>query len=168
MMNKFNSAVLAGTALLALSATSANAATASGTTTARIVTPLTFNNNAQINFATIVPGAASDTVTVTPAGGRTGCTVATCSGTVAAAAFTVTGTGGQTVTVTAPAAATAFPLTSGANSMSMDNVAVSATSLTLDNTTGQATFSVGGTLNVGAAQAAGVYNGTFSVNVNYN
>jgi hypothetical protein len=38
----------------------------------------------------------------------------------------------------------------------------------IDTNSGITDFFIGGTLNVGAAQAAGVYNGTIVININFN
>jgi hypothetical protein len=167
MTKKLYTAVAAGTALVAVTmgASSANAATATATARANIVAALTFTNVSNLEYGTIVPGAAAADVTVNPASGRVCGAGLTCSGTPAAASFTINGTAGETVSI-APVVATTT-LTSGANSMTMDTVTVSAASATL-NGSGQAVFTAGGTLHVGASQAAGVYTGNFNVNVNYN
>ena len=55
-------------------------------------------------------------------------------------------------------------LTSGSNSMSA-SLTYSAPSVVLAASAGA--FTVGGTLNVGASQAAGDYSGTFNVTANY-
>src|SRR5688572_25776641 len=101
MTKKLFSAVLAGTAVVAvgLSATSANAATATANANAQIVSAIVITQDAQLNFATIVPGAAASTVQVTTAGGRVCGAGLTCSGTQVAGAFTATGTAGYAVNI---------------------------------------------------------------------
>jgi hypothetical protein len=165
MMKKIYSAVAAGTALAAvtLGATSANAATATANATANIVQAITITETSDLDFATIVPGAAASTVQVSTGGVRTCGAGLTCSGTHTAGAFTVTGTANQPVAYGVDASTT---LTSGANSMSLTGLTLSAATGTL-SAGGTDTFTVGGTLNVGASQAAGVYNGTYNVSANY-
>ena len=168
MTNKFRSAFLAGGALLAVSfgATGANAATASATATANIVQAITITQNAGLNFGTIVPAAAAATVAVDTGGARTCGGSLTCSGTVAAGAFTATGTGGMTVLISSDASTSIDDGAGGGAPMSVTGLTVSAASAVLSGG-GSTTFTVGGTLNVGANQVAGVYNGTYNVNVNY-
>src|SRR4029079_5750604 len=87
----------------------------------------------------------------------------TCSGTVASGAFTATGTANQAVSISV----------GGATNLTRAGSPMALRALTLSNATatlsagGTTTFTVGGTLAVGASQAAGVYNGTYTVNVNY-
>jgi len=158
MTKFFTKAALVGVA--AFSATGANAATATATARAQILQPLTVTQAADLDYATIVTGAAASTVVVTPAGARTCGVGLVCSGTATAARFNVVGTIGQIATVSVPATVS---LTSGANSMS--STLVSSTALmTLAATN---SFNVGGTLSVGANQADGAYSGTFTVTVNY-
>ena len=165
MTNKLYSAVLAGTAVLALGlgTTTANAATQSGTATANIVSAITIQQTAGLNFGTIVPAAAAANVSVDSAGVRTCAASLTCSGTPAAGAFTATGTPSQGVTITTDASTT---ISSGGNNMSVTAIAPSTGTATL-SAGGTASFTVGGTLNVNANQAAGVYSGNYNVNVNY-
>lgn len=154
-------AALVGAALLAgFGATSAQAATASATARAQILRQVTLTKTADLDFATIVTAATASTVQVSPAGVRTCGAGLTCTGTVTAAAFGIVGTTGQTVTL---AAAGPVTLTSGANTMT----ATLATSAATRVLTGTDSFTVGGTLSVGANQADGVYTGSFNVTVDY-
>jgi Mat/Ecp fimbriae major subunit len=156
-------AVIAGSlvASLGMGATAAHAATASATAKAKILRQVTVTNTTDLQFGTIVSSPAASTVVVSTAGARTCGTGLLCSGTATAAGFNVTGTSGQVVTVSVPASVT---LTFGTFSMVAD-LATSATSLTLANSAGS--FSVGGTLNVGADQDDGDYEGTFNVTADY-
>lgn len=165
MTSKMTSAALAATAVLAatLGSTSAHAATASAEARARVLRALTLaNNNRPLNFGAVVSTASAGNVTISPGGVRTCDATISCSGTVAAAQFDLTGTASEFVTIDADASVT---LTSGANSMSA-TLLESATTTQLDGT-GAAAFSVGGTLSVAANQAEGVYTGTFNVTANY-
>ena len=161
MTNRFMKAALVGTvAAAAFASTGAQAATATATARAQILQQLTVTRVADLDYATIVTGAAASTVIVTPAGARTCGAGLVCTGTATAANFSVVGTIGQVATVSVPAAVT---LTSGANTMA--STLVSSTALMTLAATNN--FTVGGTLSVGANQADGAYAGTFTVTVNY-
>ncbi len=153
---------LALTSVIAIgfSASAANAATASADARATILRQITVTKTSDLDYATIVTGAAASTVIVTPAGARTCGVGLVCTGTATAAGFSVVGTVGQVATVSVPATVT---LTSGANTMTSTLVSSSAT-LTLAALN---SFNVGGTLAVGASQADGVYTGSFTATVDY-
>jgi Mat/Ecp fimbriae major subunit len=160
MTKTFKALALTGVVALGFSASAANAATASATAKANILKQITVTKTADLDYATIVTGAAASTVQITPAGVKTCGAGLTCTGTVSAAAFTVVGTVGAIANVTVPASVS---LSSGANSMTSTLVG-SATTLTLAASN---TLTVGGTLSVGGGQADGVYSGTFTVTVDY-
>jgi len=146
-------------------------ASATATATAVIVGPIGISNTANMNFGNVAVGASPGTVVLTPAGGRTptgGVTLPATTGTVAAAAFTVTGVAGYTYAITLPSAA--LTISSGANSMTVDNWTSNPTPTgTLDGG-GSQTLWVGATLHVSGSQAAGTYTSAtpFTVTVNYN
>lgn len=161
MTNRSIKAALTGVALLAgFGASTAQAATATATARAQILRQITLTRTADLDFGTIVTGAAASTVDVSDAGVRTCGAGLTCTNAVSAAAFTIVGTTGETVTI---AAAGPVTLTSGANTMTA-TLATSAATRVLTGTDG---FTVGGSLSVGANQADGVYTGTFTATVNY-
>ena len=143
-----------------MAATSANAATATATARANILRQLTVTRTADLDFGTIVTGAAAATVAVSSGGARTCGAGLTCTGTVSAANFNVVGTVGSVVTTSVGGTVT---LTSGGNNMTA-TLAGSGATITLDGTDD---YAVGGTLSVGANQADGVYTGTFTATVNY-
>jgi Mat/Ecp fimbriae major subunit len=160
-MNKtFKALALTGVAMLGFSGTAASAATANADARATILRQITVTKTADLDYATIVTGAAASTVQVSTAGVRTCGSGLVCTGTVTAAGFSVVGTVGQVATVSVPATVT---LTSGANTMSSTLVS-STSSITLAALN---SFTVGGTLSVGANQADGVYLGNFTVTVDY-
>ena len=158
--NILKSLAFTGISILALDASSAKAATANATATASILKQITVTKTSDLNYGTIVTGAAASTVSNLPVGGFSCGVGLTCSGTNSLAGFTVVGTIGQLATVSVPATVT---LTSGANNMTSTLVSSSAL-LTLAATN---SFSVGGVLSVGANQADGVYSTTFAATVNY-
>lgn len=160
MTKIFKAFALTGIVALGFTASAASAATASAVARASILRQITVTKTADLDYATIVTGAAASTVVITPAGARTCGAGLVCSGTATAAGFSVVGTIGQVATVSVPANVT---LTSGANNMTSTLVSSAAT-LTLAAAN---SFNVGGTLAVGANQADGVYTGNFTVTVDY-
>jgi hypothetical protein len=145
----------------------------------------TLQNDADMDFGDIVPSASNGTVVMTPSatptctvtGGlvRTGpCKAAEFTGTAFSGAqlrvrrpnpnsITLTGPGGNTMTVTA------FTLGSTAPTVYLGNPGNSPNHrFRVDAADGSYTFYVGGTLNVGANQFPGIYNGAFEIDVSYN
>lgn len=167
--------LLSATILLVGSATGAFAqATATATATATIVTPISITKSVDMNFGNVaVSASTAGTVVLATDGTRTstgGVTLPTTAGTVTAASFAVAGQGNYTYAITLPSSA--LTITSGSNTMTV-NTFVSNPSAGSGGTLsagGTQTLLVGATLNVAAAQPAGVYvSGTpFSVTVNYN
>ncbi len=144
----------------------AQAASDTSNATATIVAAIAITNTQDLAFASIVPSGSADTVIVSAAGARTCGGTLTCTGTVTASSFDVTGGANLTYAVTLPGAAA--NLTGPGTDMTVDTWTDSISSAgTLDGA-GTQTFTVGGTLNVGANQTAGAYTGTFSVTVDYN
>lgn len=151
--------------------TMAQSANATATASATIVTPITIANTANMEFGNLTVGAAGGTAIITPGGIRstTGdVTMPATTGTVNAASFTVSGTANFGYSITLPAAATT--LTSGINTMTVDTWISSPTPTGTITAGGTQVLTIGATLNVGGAQAAGTYtSGTpFEVTVNYN
>jgi hypothetical protein len=145
-------------------------ATANANATATIITPIGITNTADLAFGNIAAsGTTAGTVTIAPDNTRTaagGATLPAVTGTYGAATFDVTGEGTSTYAITLPSA----PVTltgSVSGTMTVDNF-TSTPSGTSTLTGGTDAIAVGARLNVGAAQAAGDYTGTFSVTVNYN
>ena len=166
--------VLLSAAVIIGFATAANAqATASATASAIIITPITITKTVDMNFGNVAVAGTQGTVVMTPAGVRSatgGVTLPATTGSPAAAAFTVSGEATYTYAITLPSA----PLTisSGANTMTVDNFISNPgnTGTLSTGTPGTQTLEVGATLNVGASQAAGTYISAtpFDVTVNYN
>jgi hypothetical protein len=121
-----------------------------------------------------IPDPASPAVvTVGPAGSVTGTTNAaeTAGAPVAAAAFTVSGVGGQSYAVTFPRPS--INLGAGANAPTVDTFTSSlgggAGQLSGQSTgIGAQTFNVGAKLHLPANTAPGAYTGSFQVNIAYN
>lgn len=163
---------LFATALALLGASNAFAqASATATSSATIVTPISIAKTTDMNFGNVAVNATTaGTVVMTPASVRSatgGVTLPATAGTVAAASFTVTGQGAYTYDITLPSSA--LTLSSGANSMTV--TAFSSNPATTGALiAGTQTLNVGATLNVAAAQASGLYVSAtpFTVTVNYN
>ena len=145
----------------------AMAAEATGQASAVVVTPISVSETASLSFGNIAPSATAGEVTVSTAGARsvTG-GVSELGGTVAAGAFTVDGSGSATYGITLPANGV-VTLTGPGTAMAVKDFGHSLSGTpTLSGGTGS--FTVGATLEVGASQAEGTYNGTYTVSVNYN
>ncbi|HYC03525.1 MAG TPA: DUF4402 domain-containing protein [Azospirillaceae bacterium] len=159
----------AATLVLAAVAGSANAATSNFTASATVVAPIAVTTGTNLSFGGIIASASAGTVVIDAAGARSTTGGATASGgTVSAASFNVTGAPSTAYNITLPASAN---ISSGGDNMSVAFAA--ATHLTGGSTArtltagGTDTFNLGGTVSVGANQAAGSYSGTFTMTVNY-
>jgi hypothetical protein len=164
--------ILTGVILMTIASVSVKAqVTATASTSATIYTPIAITKTVDMNFGNVaVSPTLPGTVVLAPAGTRTltgGVTLPTVTGTVTSAEFTVAGEGTSTFSILiAPAQIT---LLNGGNSMIVNNFTSTPTP-TGTLVGGTATVNVGGTLNVAAAQAAGLYSNAsdLSVTVNYN
>ena len=132
--------------------------------TATAGTMISISNTASLEFGIAAPTGAAGTITVTPAGARTGANVTLLASAPAGASFTVTGEGNTAYVINLPASAI---LTGPGADMTIDTFTDDNPGPALPGA-GSETFNVGATLNVAASQAAGSYTGTFGVTVNYN
>jgi len=144
---------------------------ATATSSATIITPIAITKTSDLNFGNVaVSPTIAGTVVMTPAGVRSaggGVTLPAIIGTVSAPSFTVTGVAGSTFSISLPPAS--ITLTSGVNLMTVGSFTSTPIS-TGTLTAGTQIVQVGATLNVGAAQAAGLYTNAagLAVTVNYN
>ncbi len=132
-MSKFMKAAVASSVLAAsvMGANAANAATASADARANILQQVTVTSDgSDLDFGTIVSGAAADTVAVSTAGAVTCGGGLVCSGTTTAAGFDVTGTTGETVDVSSDATVT---LTGPTDTMTA-SLSTSVATIVLDGT----------------------------------
>ena len=152
----------AAIAALAMNASAAHAASATGTAKAKILRQITLTNTSDLQYATIISGATASTVAVSTSGAATCGSDLTCTGTTTAANFNIAGTSGAVVLVGGDSSVT---LNGSLGGNMTSSLTYSASNDTLSATGGS--FQVGGTLNVGANQTAGDYSGTFNVTANY-
>lgn len=157
--------------LMGSAAVSFAQAAASANATAAIVTTISITKVVDMNFGNVaVQTAAGGAVVLTPASTRTatgGVTLPNTAGTVTAASFNVGGEGIYTYAITLPSSA--VTISSGVNSMTVGTFTSTPTG-TGSLAAGAQVLTVGATLNVAAAQPAGVYTSvmSFDVTVNYN
>lgn len=141
-------------------------ATASATATARIITPIALTKTLDLNFGNIASSAAIGSVTIAPAGTRSsiGGVTPSAIGDYSKAAFSATGENYATYAITLPESVS---LSDGTHTM-LVNAFISTPANGTFNASGTQTIEVGATLNVGATQASGTYNGTYNVTIAYN
>lgn len=159
------SAAIAGMAMLP---NTAQSATANATATAEVLAPITITKTVDMSFGDLyADNLAIGTVALGTDGTRTAGGAVTLGPTGGAAAtFTLTGTASAAYSITLPGVA--VQLDSGANNMLVDTFVHDAGGAPALDGTGNGTFNVGATLNVGINQAAGTYVGNFDVIANYN
>lgn len=149
-----------------------NSATVSNANaSAKIISKITLAQTTPLNFGTIAQTSAAGSVVITPSSDVADYTNYSNgeipSSTETRALFTVTGEIGATYSILLPTADVTLTRATGSETMTLSDFAtVNAASNTLTN--GTSTFNVGATLNIGANQVAGTYNGTYAVTVNYN
>ena len=152
-MKKLITVIAAGSAMIALGTSGAQAATATATATAEILEQVTITQVSDLDFGTIVPDATNpETVSVAAnAAGTRLCGILTCAGTESSASFDVTGANGLSVDVSLGALT---QLTSGANFMP---ISLNGSAAVLAMTGAAVALYVGGDLDVAANQPAGVW-----------
>lgn len=163
MMNKMKIVFASAAAIAAMSSTAAFADTENATATVQILGAVNLQKFADLDLGTVAASSASGTVVLPTSSNTRTCNIVTCVGTATRARFQVTAatngyvidiTHSPTASLTGPGAA--MPLT----------LAASTAAVTFNSASLQDIF-VGGTLTVGANQAAGTYNGTFNVTADY-
>lgn len=146
------------------------AADATGTASATVVTPIAISNTAGIAFGKLSAGTGG-TVVMSTAGERTKSGgVVLLSGTAGnAAAFNVTGDASATYAITLPSSA--VTITHSVDNTKTMNIGTFTSNPSATGTLsagGAQTVNVGATLTVASAQTAGSYSGNFTVSVEYN
>ena len=155
---------------LASMAHAQNVATGTATGSVNIVRPITITNTAGLQFGKLAQPAGAATVTVSPGGTVSLSGVGTVgTQTTSAAGFNVGGDGAAVFAINVPSGT--FNMLAGTSGTILVSTSLSAATGTLSGSTGSAgstSFTVGGIMTLGAAQALGAYSGTFNVTVTYN
>jgi hypothetical protein len=145
-------------------ANAAQAATATGTASATVLSGLTITQTTPLSFGSFSSGPTAGTIN--HFGSVTG-GVSSYAGGAQFGVFTLNGAANSNVTsvlVNGVSSSSTVTLTSGANSMVANIFAPTGASL---NGSGTGFVNVTGTLNVAANQASGAYTGTYTVTANY-
>lgn len=162
--------ILSAIVLIGFSATSKAQSTATASTTAILITPISIVKTTDMHFGTVAASGTTGTVLLDYADGRTatgGASLPAGSTLQKTAVFTVTGEGSNGFSISIPGSD--ITLTSGANTMTVGTfVCEQGASSSLSS--GTATLKVKATLNVGVGQVAGTYTNASDlfVTVNYN
>ena len=151
-------------------------ATKNTTAGAKIVAPITISETSALNFGTMaVLASTAGTCVLSTQGVRTatgGVNLSAQTPIAANAAYTVGGAINTTYAITLPSSITVSDLST--HTMTINNLLARTASAGANGLTGTLSgtgtdsFTIGGTLNVAAAQVAAVYSGTFNVTVAYN
>lgn len=147
----------------------ARAASATGTATATVFTPITISAVDNLAFGTFAPGSGGGTIVITAGTGAiasTGDVVLDSGSTTSDATFNIGGNASDTYAITLPSTATITDSVSGETMTVSTFTSDPATSGSLD-ASGVGLLAVGATLTVAAGQTPGNYTGTFTVEVNY-
>lgn len=151
---------------LAFSGAANAAATASANANAEILTTIAVVKDQDMDFGQIAVNGADTLVISANEGNPAACPAnLICAGARVPAKFTISGTAG--VATTASVQQTSVRLTSGLNSMTLNNFTVFFPNGNTLDVAGDAQVNVGGSLAVSGTQAAGLYTGTFDVDVDY-
>ena len=144
-----------------------------------IVTQLSFFKVDDLVFGRIAPGTTAGTVTIAPSGARTATGgVRLVSGPAhQPASFAGKGSFNQALTISINATSRTLTWVGGTQTMTMDSFVIGSTPTTnltvaplafrIGSATGMFQFPVGARLRVGANQTPGIYQGNFTLTLNY-
>ena len=123
-----------------------------------------------LNFGSVTESGAGGTVTITPAGARSvggSVTAVTGAGLESNGMILVSGSTGLAIDLSMAAAA--FPVSNGTDTMIVNafNINGSGNAAVVTLAVNPTAYPYGATLNVTGSQGAGTYNGSFTVNANY-
>lgn len=142
-------------------------ATTDATATARIYTPITLSASQDLDLGTIVlsgTGPYTDTISISRSGVFNCGTNVTCSGTTQEAVYDATGTRDQTLTISV---ASTLDLVNQTQASPDLTLTVDAPATVALNSSGAASFGIGGSIQVSDTTVDGVYTGTFAVSADY-
>lgn len=142
-------------------------ATASGEIFADVLAAYSVTKGSSLNFGKLIPTSTAGTVVINAAGTTaTETNVVKAAGyTFSAASFTISSSVNVNWSVAPISSQTLIHETNPARTMTVNSFSLSASS---GNTGTSNTFTVGATLNIGANQEIGKYNGSFPVTVTFN
>lgn len=152
------------------------AGTATTPAKAIVLRPLSFFVVQNMHLGNIVPGAAGGTVRLRPDGTRTATGSIVLSGSAhQPARFAGLGTPNELISISVPAASVNLTGPGPRMTLSLFEIgstptailSITPTFFRIGSAIGNFNFPVGGTLTVGANQAAGTYAGTFTITLNY-
>ncbi len=150
----------------------AQGSTKSNNANAEIKTAIALTKVNPLEFGKLAVTGTAGTVVLTPAGSPTATNVQLLSGTTrTAASYTSTGLASATYVINIPTSPITIITAGGGTAtkeMTVDNFVCSKGATSAFDITGADAFTVGATLNVGTAQDAGTYTGTFNVTIDYN
>lgn len=158
------------------SAPAAFAQSESGDTDAVVVSPLSLVPVEDLNFGNLIPGNTGGTAVISPTGSRTvSGSVVAAGGTVSNAEFQGYGTRNRFVYISTASSSYQLNRVGGGANMTLRALTLQADNLTPVNfpglfriaSTNVITLRIGGTLDVGANQQSGVYQGSFPITMNY-
>jgi hypothetical protein len=154
--------------LLLAAPAGSDAATQSATGQVSLLSPLSVLKNADLNFGDLVVSGAG-TAVVDPVAGSLATTgsVTKAGASAHAALFTGTGSKNSIVHIRVPTTPITVTRVGGTETMTVSNWTLDGAANRRVPASDIFTFAVGATLNVAAGQAAGIYNGTFQVTVQY-
>jgi spore coat protein U-like protein len=151
--------------LAALPAAGVRAATITAQVNANVVKPLVFTSKQNLDFGSILLGAAgTSTVSLSITGVLTCGTGLTCSGTTRPAIYNVQGSNGQVIQIHTAAS----DLTNSADGTKLRFTPIAPVSVTLTNSGAPGKdFNVGGSIAIPSTTTDGTYTGNIEVTVDY-
>lgn len=166
MRNSLRLALVGAVAAASFAGSAQAATTATGTASAEVLSSLTVTSTSDLQFGQIaVNTGGSVTVNGDSTVSSSGSLVST--GTRAPAAFSITGTPNTSVLVSLPTTSVNLTRSGGTETMVLSGFNSNPNGAFQLDSTGAASFNVGGTLAVASGQVAGAYSGTFQVSVEY-
>jgi hypothetical protein len=166
MRNSLRFAVVGAIAAASFAGSAQAATTATGNATAEVLSSLTVTSTADLLFGQIAANTGGTvTVNADATVASSGTLIAT--GSRSPAAFNVAGSPNAMVLVSLPTTPVNLTRSGGTETMSLGGFNTNPGGAFQLDGTGNGLFHVGGTLNVGNAQVAGAYAGSFQVSVEY-
>jgi hypothetical protein len=174
MQHRFAKTLASAIALCSISGT-AMAASGTGTSTSKVVSPIAVTQATGLNFGKFASDGSGNTIVDMDTAGAVTCMGASLCGanSPTPGTFDIVGTPGQLVDLSMPGN---FFLYDGTNSVEIGNIVLSGNSVNILsyfhsngtlNGSGALTFKVTGSLWMTAGTPAGDFSGSYTVNVNY-